>query len=149
MTRIAEKVGIGRATLYKYFPDVEAILTAYHERNVTSPATLNGSPNFGTTRAAPVSGSKRHSSATPSSLTIAGGTEPKSSRHSCTEASLSPMRSSGSSTFSETFWSRSPPLATCETTSRPTNSRVTDFTPCPEPASCRPKPQSADSSRSR
>ncbi|WP_431922342.1 TetR/AcrR family transcriptional regulator [Nonomuraea jabiensis] len=35
MTRIAEKVGIGRATLYKYFPDVEAILTAYHERHVT------------------------------------------------------------------------------------------------------------------
>ncbi|MGN9843646.1 TetR/AcrR family transcriptional regulator [Nonomuraea sp. H19] len=36
MTQIAEKVGIGRATLYKYFPDVEAILAAHHERHVTS-----------------------------------------------------------------------------------------------------------------
>jgi AcrR family transcriptional regulator len=35
MTEIAEKVGIGRATLYKYFPDVEAILVAWHERHVT------------------------------------------------------------------------------------------------------------------
>jgi AcrR family transcriptional regulator len=34
MSRIAEETGIGRATLYKYFPDVEAILTAWHERQV-------------------------------------------------------------------------------------------------------------------
>jgi AcrR family transcriptional regulator len=34
MSRIAEKTGIGRATLYKYFPDVEAILLAWHERHV-------------------------------------------------------------------------------------------------------------------
>ena len=36
MSRIAEKTGIGRATLYKYYPDVEAILLAWHERHVTS-----------------------------------------------------------------------------------------------------------------
>jgi AcrR family transcriptional regulator len=36
MSRIAEETGIGRATLYKYFPDVEAILLAWHERHVTS-----------------------------------------------------------------------------------------------------------------
>ncbi len=36
MSRIAEETGIGRATLYKYFPDVEAILLAWHERQVTS-----------------------------------------------------------------------------------------------------------------
>jgi AcrR family transcriptional regulator len=36
MSRIAEKTGIGRATLYKYFADVEAILIAWHERHVTS-----------------------------------------------------------------------------------------------------------------
>jgi len=36
MSQIAEDTGIGRATLYKYFPDVEAILTAWHERHVTS-----------------------------------------------------------------------------------------------------------------
>jgi AcrR family transcriptional regulator len=34
MMQIAEKTGIGRATLYKYFPDVEAILFAWHERHV-------------------------------------------------------------------------------------------------------------------
>jgi AcrR family transcriptional regulator len=34
MSRVAEKAGIGRATLYKYFPDVEAILLAWHERHV-------------------------------------------------------------------------------------------------------------------
>ena len=35
MSRIAERTGIGRATLYKYFPDVEAILLAWHERHVS------------------------------------------------------------------------------------------------------------------
>ncbi|HET7480249.1 MAG TPA: helix-turn-helix domain-containing protein, partial [Rubrobacteraceae bacterium] len=35
MSRIAEETGIGRATLYKYFPDVEAVLLAWHERHVT------------------------------------------------------------------------------------------------------------------
>jgi AcrR family transcriptional regulator len=35
MSEIAEQTGIGRATLYKYFPDVEAILLAWHEREVT------------------------------------------------------------------------------------------------------------------
>ncbi len=34
MSRIAQKTGIGRATLYKYFPDIEAILLAWHERHV-------------------------------------------------------------------------------------------------------------------
>lgn len=32
MSKIAAETGIGRATLYKYFPDVEAILLAWHER---------------------------------------------------------------------------------------------------------------------
>ena len=35
MSQIAQETGIGRATLYKYFPDVEAILVAWHERHVT------------------------------------------------------------------------------------------------------------------
>src|SRR6266568_2960789 len=30
----AAETGIGRATLYKYFPDVEAILVAWHERQI-------------------------------------------------------------------------------------------------------------------
>ncbi len=34
MSQIAEETGIGRATLYKYFPDVEAILLGWHERQI-------------------------------------------------------------------------------------------------------------------
>ena len=34
MSEIAEATGIGRATLYKYFPDVETIVEAWHERHV-------------------------------------------------------------------------------------------------------------------
>ena len=35
MSQIAEETGIGRATLYKYYPDVEAILVVWHERLIT------------------------------------------------------------------------------------------------------------------
>jgi AcrR family transcriptional regulator len=35
MSAIAEQTSIGRATLYKYFPDVEAILLAWHERQIS------------------------------------------------------------------------------------------------------------------
>ena len=34
MSEIAQAAGIGRATLYKYFPDVEAILIAWHDRHI-------------------------------------------------------------------------------------------------------------------
>ena len=36
MSQIAEATGIGRATLYKYFSDVEAILLAWHGRQIAS-----------------------------------------------------------------------------------------------------------------
>jgi len=36
MSEIAEKVG--RATLSKYFPDVEAILVDWHERHIAEPS---------------------------------------------------------------------------------------------------------------
>ncbi|MGD9528999.1 TetR/AcrR family transcriptional regulator [Pseudonocardia sp.] len=36
MSRVAEKAGIGRATLYKYFPDVDAVVRAWHEREVAA-----------------------------------------------------------------------------------------------------------------
>jgi AcrR family transcriptional regulator len=36
MSQIAEGAGIGRATLYKYFPDVDSILVAWHDRHVTA-----------------------------------------------------------------------------------------------------------------
>jgi AcrR family transcriptional regulator len=35
MSQIAQHAGIGRATLYKYFPDVESIVLAWHERQVS------------------------------------------------------------------------------------------------------------------
>ena len=35
MSRIAEETGIGRATLYKYFSDVESILHEWHERQIS------------------------------------------------------------------------------------------------------------------
>jgi AcrR family transcriptional regulator len=34
MSQIAQNAGIGRATLYKYFADVEAVVTAWHERQI-------------------------------------------------------------------------------------------------------------------
>lgn len=34
MSMVAEAAGIGRATLYKYFPDVESVLAAWHLRHV-------------------------------------------------------------------------------------------------------------------
>lgn len=36
MSRLAEVAGIGRATLYKYFADVEEVLTAWHARQVSA-----------------------------------------------------------------------------------------------------------------
>jgi AcrR family transcriptional regulator len=36
MSEIATRAGIGRATLYKYFPDVDAILVAWHDRHVAA-----------------------------------------------------------------------------------------------------------------
>jgi AcrR family transcriptional regulator len=36
MSRIATETGIGRATLYKYFPDVDSIVTAWHERQISA-----------------------------------------------------------------------------------------------------------------
>jgi AcrR family transcriptional regulator len=35
MSQIAERAGIGRATLYKYFGDIGAILHAWHARQIT------------------------------------------------------------------------------------------------------------------
>jgi AcrR family transcriptional regulator len=36
MAQIAAETGIGRATLYKYFPDIESILLAWHERQIAA-----------------------------------------------------------------------------------------------------------------
>lgn len=36
MSQIAQQSGIGRATLYKYFPDLDSVLVAWHERQVSA-----------------------------------------------------------------------------------------------------------------
>ena len=36
MSQIATAAGIGRATLYKYFPDVESILLSWHEQQISA-----------------------------------------------------------------------------------------------------------------
>jgi AcrR family transcriptional regulator len=36
MSQIAQETGIGRATLYKYFTDVESILVAWHARQIAA-----------------------------------------------------------------------------------------------------------------
>src|SRR5438874_13369147 len=36
MAQIAEQTGIGRATLYKYFPDIDTILHTWHHRQITA-----------------------------------------------------------------------------------------------------------------
>ncbi|MHB1876633.1 MAG: TetR/AcrR family transcriptional regulator [Streptosporangiaceae bacterium] len=40
MSQLAAAAGIGRATLYKYFPDIESVLLAWHERQVARHLTL-------------------------------------------------------------------------------------------------------------
>src|SRR5262245_18294205 len=35
LQQVAERVGIGRAALYKYFSDVDTILLAWHDRQIT------------------------------------------------------------------------------------------------------------------
>ena len=62
MSRIAEEAGIGRATLYKYFKDVEAILFAWHDRQVVS----NGSPRSASGPTSRARGSQPCSRPTPS-----------------------------------------------------------------------------------
>ncbi|SMD25171.1 transcriptional regulator, TetR family [Kibdelosporangium aridum] len=47
MSQIAEKTGIGRATLYKYFPDVETILHAWHQRHIAGHLEHLGQLNAG------------------------------------------------------------------------------------------------------
>ena len=43
MSQVAEAAGVSRPTLYKYFPDVESMLTAHHRKHVvTHVAELEG-----------------------------------------------------------------------------------------------------------
>ena len=89
MSRIAKVTGIGRATSPKYFPDVEAILMAWHQRQVTHHlAHLAG---VRIKLAARLSGWKRCSKP---SLLFPMSAMAASSPRFCTEVSTSPRRSS-------------------------------------------------------
>ncbi len=35
MSQVAQSAGIARATLYKYFPDIDAVVSAWHEQRIT------------------------------------------------------------------------------------------------------------------
>jgi AcrR family transcriptional regulator len=52
MSEVAEQTGIGRATLYKYFPDVDAILAAWTQRQVLRHVELLRAARDDTTDAA-------------------------------------------------------------------------------------------------
>ncbi len=77
MSQIAEKTGIGRATLYKYFPHVEAILYAWHRRHVE--AHLAALAAIRDRESALANGSRRCCRRMPASATTASATAAKSS----------------------------------------------------------------------
>jgi hypothetical protein len=52
MSQIADQTGIGRATLYKYFPDADTILRAWHERQITT-TTPTSSRSYTATSTSP------------------------------------------------------------------------------------------------
>jgi AcrR family transcriptional regulator len=102
MSQIAEATGIGRATLYKYFPDVEAILVAWHERQVT--AHLAQLAELRDQAGDLASGSKRCWRPTRSSPTTASPTSTPGPNWSpsCIGGRTSPVHSSRSMTCSRT-----------------------------------------------
>lgn len=80
MSQIAETTGIGRATLYKYFPDVDSILLTWHEREVTRHLDFLATTG---TRTTPVNA-------------IAIRNTTTNSRRSSTKASTCPVRTGNS-----------------------------------------------------
>ena len=86
MSEIARQSGIGRATLYKYFPDIESILAAWHERQVSEHLRQLAAVSEATP-----SGSRR--SCGPTSPSQAGGAGTAATWRRCsTRATTSPGR---------------------------------------------------------
>ena len=130
MSQIAEATGIGRATLYKYFPDVEAILLAWHERQVGRhleqlAAVRDRAGDPGARLAAVLEAYALHRPRAPAA------TPAPTSRRYCTGASTWPGRSSGSRDFVRDLLVEGARPATSGTTSRPTSWRATASTPSP------------------
>ena len=124
MSQIAAQAGIGRATLYKYFPDVEAILVAWHDRQIAR--HLDYLAEIRDRAGPPASGSKPSCGPTRSFSTSIK--EPGSPR-SCTTVSASPGRSGSCTASSATCWPRASRPATSGMTWRPANLRSTACTP--------------------
>jgi hypothetical protein len=61
MSQIAAAAGIGRATLYKYFPDVERVVAAWHNRQVADhwPGWPPSASSRGTARSGCATSSRR------------------------------------------------------------------------------------------
>nr|BFE80577.1 hypothetical protein GCM10020093_031780 [Planobispora longispora] len=143
MSRIAEETGIGRATLYKYFPDVEAILIAWHERQIAGHldrlAELRDRAGSAGERLEAVLEAyafiqHRHHGTDAAALLHQGEHVIRARRH--LGDFLRDLLAEG----------RGP--VSCVTTSRPTSSRSTACMPWPRPWTCRPRTRSAGSSRS-
>jgi AcrR family transcriptional regulator len=104
MSQIAEETGIGRATLYKYFPDVEAILLAWHEHQING--HLDISPKSGMRRATLARGLQPCWRPTRSSPTNPAGTATPNSPRCFIETRTSSSRNSSFGTWSGTWWPR-------------------------------------------
>ena len=147
MSQIAEQTGIGRATLYKYFPDVEAILLAWHERQVTGHlgqlAEVRDQAGDAGERLeavleayALISHESRGHHGTELAALLHRGEHVARAQQQLTRHDPRPAGRG-----------RSRP-APSGPMSRPTSSRATASTPSAAAGACRPRPRSAGSSRS-
>ena len=145
MSQIAEETGIGRATLYKYFPDVEAILVAWHERQVAGhlehlaevrdQAGDAGERLEAVLEAYALMSHEHH------------GTELAALLHR--RRACRPSAAAAQRLHPRSADRGREDAATSGTMSRLTSLRATASTPSRQPAACRPRPRSAGSSRSR
>jgi AcrR family transcriptional regulator len=124
MSQIAAAAGIGRATLYKYFPDVEAILVAWHDRHIARHLRQLAEARDAATPAGRLEAvleafaliqHQHHDTSCPWPC--------------CTGASTSPGPGGSSRTWSASYWPRAPRPARSGPTSHPTSWPVTACTP--------------------
>ena len=145
MSKIAAETGIGRATLYKYFPDVESVLIAWHERQVG--AHLEELARVRDQAGGP--GQRLEAVLQAYALMIRDrphGTDLPALLHrgghiGRAHQQLTRLRR-------KTCWARPPAAETSATTSRLPNWLPTACTRSPPPAPCGPRPRSAGSSPS-
>src|SRR5262249_1226505 len=118
MSHVAESTGIGRATLYKYFPDMPSLLVAWHERQVAD--HLEHLVAVREQHANPVNGL---AAVLEAYAHMSHGHHGTRSPRSCTAASTWPERTPGSRRSSAISSPRARAAATSAMTSRPRSSR--------------------------